>query len=633
MFAGAATLDAVEAVCEGDGLERLSILDLLTGLVDKSLVMVDDDGPVARYRLLETIRQYAALRLADSGDEARTRTRHRDVHLALAERIEPRLFGAEQEQAAAELLDVHANLLAAFDWSRDRGDADEMLRFVAALFYYFIVRGMVTQGRRWTSVVLAGADEHPELRARALVAEGHLAFFASDAAAAHGSAAAAVEIAENGSDRRTLCRATGLVAEVLAFADPATGIPRLADNLTAARDDADVWWLSEGLCNLAAAQFTAGDAAGARASSHEALAVTELSGDVFERRQALCFTGFLAAVEGDLARSLDVVVPLIDDARATHDTSTLPLALAALALAKTYAGGFDAARAAADESVQVSEEAGSPWTPCAFSARAALALYEGQLDSLASAVEGFRRAATAIGFEPDNLAPWLAWAQASGGDLTTARRVLDAMTATSAAFVTAGRLHAMAIVERACGQLARAENAAHGALAAARHEALRITEVDCVELLAALAADLDSPEEAARLLGASEARRHSAGYARPAIALRAHELAIDAVVDAVGSDRYGALAAEGAAMAWTEALDYAARGRGQRKRPMSGWESLTPTEQAVVKLVAEGLSNQQVAQRLFVSRRTVGTHLTHVFAKLGLSNRSELTAAAVRRGE
>jgi DNA-binding CsgD family transcriptional regulator len=142
-----------------------------------------------------------------------------------------------------------------------------------------------------------------------------------------------------------------------------------------------------------------------------------------------------------------------------------------------------------------------------------------------------------------------------------------------------------------------------------------------------------SPEEAARLLGASEARRHSAGYARPAIARLAHELAIDAVVDAVGSDRYEALAAEGAAMAWTEALDYATRGRGQRKRPTSGWESLTPTEQAVVKLVAEGLSNQQVAQRLFISRRTVGTHLTHVFAKLGLSNRSELTAAAVRRGE
>jgi DNA-binding CsgD family transcriptional regulator len=156
--------------------------------------------------------------------------------------------------------------------------------------------------------------------------------------------------------------------------------------------------------------------------------------------------------------------------------------------------------------------------------------------------------------------------------------------------------------------------------------------VDWVALLAGVAADVVSPEVAARLLGAGEARRRAAGYVRPAVAERAHELAVAAVVDAVGADGYEALAAEGAAMTWTEALDYATRGRGQRKRPSSGWESLTPAEQSVVRLVAEGLTNQQVAQRLFVSRRTVGTHLTHIFAKLGLSNRSELTAAAVRRG-
>jgi DNA-binding CsgD family transcriptional regulator len=104
-----------------------------------------------------------------------------------------------------------------------------------------------------------------------------------------------------------------------------------------------------------------------------------------------------------------------------------------------------------------------------------------------------------------------------------------------------------------------------------------------------------------------------------------------AIVDAIGVERYDALTIEGAAMTWTQALDYATRGRGERKRPSSGWDSLTPAEQAVVKLVTEGLSNQQVAQRLFIARRTVGTHLTHIFAKLGLSNRADLTAAAVRR--
>jgi DNA-binding CsgD family transcriptional regulator len=71
--------------------------------------------------------------------------------------------------------------------------------------------------------------------------------------------------------------------------------------------------------------------------------------------------------------------------------------------------------------------------------------------------------------------------------------------------------------------------------------------------------------------------------------------------------------------------------RGARRRPPTGWDSLTPTERRVVDLVAEGLSNPQIGERLFVSRRTVQTHLAHVFAKLGTSSRAQLAAAAAGR--
>jgi len=92
------------------------------------------------------------------------------------------------------------------------------------------------------------------------------------------------------------------------------------------------------------------------------------------------------------------------------------------------------------------------------------------------------------------------------------------------------------------------------------------------------------------------------------------------------------LASRAGTLLGDEARGYLRSGRGPRQRPATGWASLTPAEVEVVKLVAEGLSNPLIAERLFVSRRTVTTHLSHIFAKLGLSSRAELSAEAARRG-
>jgi len=89
---------------------------------------------------------------------------------------------------------------------------------------------------------------------------------------------------------------------------------------------------------------------------------------------------------------------------------------------------------------------------------------------------------------------------------------------------------------------------------------------------------------------------------------------------------------EGSAMALADAAAYAARGRGPRRRPSTGWNSLTPTELSVVGLVAAGLRNPEIAAKLFVSPETVKTHVSNALAKLGVSNRTELAALAARRG-
>jgi DNA-binding CsgD family transcriptional regulator len=132
------------------------------------------------------------------------------------------------------------------------------------------------------------------------------------------------------------------------------------------------------------------------------------------------------------------------------------------------------------------------------------------------------------------------------------------------------------------------------------------------------------------LFGAAATARERIGLVRiPALA-RGHDEAVDATLQALGQKDFDAGWAEGSALSTDDAIAYAQRGRGLRKRPSSGWESLTPTEGDVVKLVAEGLGNKDIAERLFISPRTVQTHLTHVYAKLGLESRIQLVQEAAR---
>ncbi len=98
----------------------------------------------------------------------------------------------------------------------------------------------------------------------------------------------------------------------------------------------------------------------------------------------------------------------------------------------------------------------------------------------------------------------------------------------------------------------------------------------------------------------------------------------------MGDNDFEAAWAEGAALPTDEAIAYAQRGRGERKRPASGWASLTPAELDVVRLVGEGLGNKDIATRLFVSPRTVQSHLTHVYTKFGLTSRVQLAQEASR---
>ena len=170
----------------------------------------------------------------------------------------------------------------------------------------------------------------------------------------------------------------------------------------------------------------------------------------------------------------------------------------------------------------------------------------------------------------------------------------------------------------------------HEALRLSNEHGLRLIAVDALEALGVAAAASDSPTECLRLCAAAHRLREETGYrwrypgeqtSYDAATLAArHDLADD-----------GDIAwREGLTLDLTHAFDYAGRARGERGRPRHGWASLTPTEQRVAELVADGLTNPEIAEQLLMARGTVKTHLEHVFAKTGLRNRAELAAAVVQ---
>jgi DNA-binding CsgD family transcriptional regulator len=138
------------------------------------------------------------------------------------------------------------------------------------------------------------------------------------------------------------------------------------------------------------------------------------------------------------------------------------------------------------------------------------------------------------------------------------------------------------------------------------------------------------------VLAASDRARAAMAYPRDPIHRLARDRTVDGLQAALGDRAFTKTWAEGTRLTLDEAVAYVRRARGSRRRPSSGWGSLTPTELDVARLVVDGLSNPEIGSRLFMSRGTVKTHLSHIFAKLGVANRTELatfTFAHVARSD
>lgn len=278
VFAGGLTLDAAEAICSGAGIERADVLDVLGRLVDKSLVTRQEgiEGSV-RYRLLETLRRYAANKLTLEADAGATNMRHADYFLALAERAEPELRGSAQAIWLARLEADQDNLRTALAWSLDRGETEIALRLASALARDREMRGNVLEALGWLENALAAGGEAPdELRAKALSATGILAEAVGRLDQAESFAHEALELYRALGDRLGEARATLILGSVAQYkGDYGRAAGLLEEGLITSRELDETW-------NTAWALHRLGMVARLRGEYDRAVALHEESGQLFQ---------------------------------------------------------------------------------------------------------------------------------------------------------------------------------------------------------------------------------------------------------------------------------------------------------------------------------------------------------------
>jgi predicted ATPase/class 3 adenylate cyclase/DNA-binding CsgD family transcriptional regulator len=639
VFLGGFDLDAAQSVAGGDDLARHQVLDLLALLVDKSLVVAENTRGRTRYRLLETVRQYAAEKLSESGEVNAARKRHRDHYAAMAAALDtPAREGSRRRLTQAETeID---NLRAAFAWSREQSDVELALTLASSLQPLWVARGRIREGLAWIHAALSAhnrrqPDIAPAVRARALADKSSLAAVIG-AEASVDEAQEALAIARNLDDPALLVRALTACASVNAF-NPELARPYINEGIELARAIGDRWRLSQLLGWQIAGAYVAGDPIAARAASEKGLDLAEAMGDRLVSRQCRWLLGWAQLWQGDLASAIAQFGQAITEAEAARDLIWKAVNLGGQGCAFAYRGNTQAASAATNAAGDASAELGGPLGSPSFDTGlgvAALAAGDAAAvpapaDTRESTLQRFS-GPRGFGFQNLNVIAQLLLAR---GDLAAARRWAAEAVSTTVGWHQMVALTTRARVAIAGGIPEQAERDLHAALALAAGSGAHMGIADILECLAALAVDAGSHPEAARLFGAADGARRRMGAVRFKIYDAAYEASVAELRNAMAENDFQEAWAEGAALSTEEAIAYAQRGHDQHKRPTSGWASLTPTERDVSRLVSEGLANKDIATRLFVSPRTVQTHLTHIYTKLGLTSRVQLAQEAARRAQ
>jgi DNA-binding CsgD family transcriptional regulator len=632
VFAGGFTLDAAEAVVAGEPVDAVEVLGVLLALVDKSFVVAADE--TGRYSLLETLRQYGSARLFEAVETEVVRDRHLDWAAGLFDTVRLRATGYLGFMPFAN--DEIENLRAAFEWAITTANADAACVLASTIMWWEGDLGDAAEAVR----VGLRAIELPERQLRLHLLVCAALIWANYEVGDYGRSATMYDV----------------VQQHLPELDP---------------DDVMVRTTCLRMMSFSVRHHTFTSSV-----LDDTLAAAELAAD--PAVVALCesMLAMRAAWRGDLATALELSARVPSDA----DTVAGRNALSSRAASALTAGRFEEARRLLDELAAIFL-GGLPRLVVYIEAQRvyvdlAQGVDSGAAARIAGLLEDARRRRFLSGVASAGWAPG-GWALGHG-DVDTALTELLAWRGEEHNMRLLGRLwfglfvqallahgrfedaeaelvrvsdrelpadlrlHQSAartvalrgVVARARNDLVPAERWTHEALARQHEMGWRPDVVHSLETLAGIAAANESYPESARLAGAAQRMRDEMGYVlRWPYEQKLLDSDLAAARAALGDDAFDAAWGEGLALDEAAAVAYAQRARGERKRPSVGWESLTPVEGEVVRLVAEGLTNKQVGDALFIGAETVKTHLSHVYDKLGVRSRTALAAQFAERAE
>jgi predicted ATPase/DNA-binding CsgD family transcriptional regulator len=585
VFVDGCTLEAVGAVCAAGGEGHTDVLEGLTSLVDKNLLRPDeaaDDEP--RFRMLETIREYAAERLEAGGEAAALRRGHAAHYLALAEAAEPELFGPGQVTWRERLAREHDNLRAALAWFIERGDAERALRLGKALGWFWTVRGHLTEGRERLAAALAlagPASASGPARRAALRHAARLAERQGDYAASRALAEESLAHSRAAGDLRGTLEALhqlGIVAAAQGAYPAAQAL--LEEALPLAQASVNRRYVGFVSVYLGKVAYEQGHFGAARGLFEEALARFEELGDRQRIARALNYLGQVAYHQRDYAAAQGLLDRSLLIWREVGYRQGIATALAALGYLAADQGDHATARARFAESLVVLREVGH---------RQQFAFLLGGIAALAVVEDG----------DPARRMTGAARALRLAGAAGAIREAIGAPLPP----IWQARL------ERALGQARRTLGDAAASEAWAEGRAMSLEAViDCAMATIGPLAD-------AAAQGTSAESRHPI----PFVPRRRDPLA------RLGE---GAPEAHPATVEEPHSASSAAQIAPRRRLP----GGLTARETEVLRLLASGQTNREIAEALVVSAHTVERHVANLYRKIDARGRADATAYALRHG-